>query len=103
MEECTDYMNLRIRKVVPDNTVVNGYRVVESGFPELCAQEMERVLEVMKNAIVNNVGRIIGNVGSLRRAFHQFIDECDSRRNTSFLTIFPEMKEFYYFCKNQYP
>ena len=103
MEECTDYMNLRICKVVPDDTIVDGYRVVEPGFPELCAQEMERVLEVMKNAIVNNVGRIIGNVGSLRRAFHQFIDECDSRRNTSFLTIFPEMKEFYYFCKNQYP
>jgi len=72
------------------------------GFSKFAVHDMERVLEVMKNAIVNNVGRN-RDVATLRRSFHQFIDECDKRRGTSFLTTFPEMAEFYHMCKNEYP
>ena len=102
IEECTEYMKEKTRKTKKDPDAPERYSVVEPGFPLLCTQEMERVLEVMKNAIINNVGRN-HDVAVLRRAFHQFIDECDSRRNTSFLTTFPEMADFYYFCKNNYP
>jgi len=102
IEECTEYMKEKTRKTKKNPDAPEGYSVVKPGFPLLCTQEMERVLEVMKNAIINNVGRN-HDVAVLRRAFHQFIDECDNRRNTSFLTTFPEMADFYYFCKNNYP
>jgi len=101
MEECVEYMNERIRKVEIDAYIPGGYRVVKSGFPELSAQEMERVLEVMKKAIIEGVGR--SDIAVLRRAFHQFIDQCDFRRSTSFLTVFPEMTEFYFKCKKEHP
>jgi organic radical activating enzyme len=102
IEECVLYMSERIRQTQPDINKPNGYKVLKNGFTDLCIQEMKRVLEVTKSAIESNASKSI-DTGNLRRAFHQFIDKNDSRRNTSFLTIFPEMAEFYYFCKNQYP
>ena len=63
---------------------------------------MKRVTEVVRKAIIDNVGRF-KDVSINRRSFHNFIDEFDRRRNTSFLSTFPEMAEFYYFCKSEYP
>jgi len=102
MEECVEYMKERPIKSTPDLLAKDGYRVIESGFTESSIAEMIRIYEVMKNAIVNNVGRN-HNIIDLRRGFYQFIDQCDARRGTSFLTTFPEMTEFYNNCKTNYP
>ena len=76
--------------------------VLKPGFPEGNLMDLKRGVEVMKKAIRENVGRF-RDVEIDRRAFHTFIDEFDRRRGTSFLSTFPEMAEFYHFCKNEYP
>jgi uridine kinase len=35
-----------------------------------------------------------------RKDFAIFVDEHDRRRGTNFLEVFPEMKDFYFLCKN---
>ena len=104
MEECVEFMKKRtlITKNTDKPGVKDGYIVTQSGFTEDSVQEMVRVYEVMKNAITNGIGRV-HSIVDLRRSFYQYIDECDRRRDTSFLTLFPEMAEFYYNCKNNYP
>lgn len=76
--------------------------VTKPGFPVGNLMDLKRGVEVMKKAIRENVGRF-RDVEIDRRAFHTFIDEFDKRRGSSFLTTFPEMAEFYHYCKNEYP
>jgi hypothetical protein len=111
IEECVGYMRDHLIHWTPkyiDGEIKydeHGYRISDlttPGFSKLSVHDMERVLEVMKNAIINNEGRN-RDVATLRRSFHQFVDECDKRRGTSFLSTFPEMAEFYHMCKNEYP
>ena len=39
------------------------------------------------------------DIAVLRKDFAIFVDEHDKRRDTNFLETFPEMKDFYNFCK----
>lgn len=100
MDESVEYLKSKTIEIYRDKDG-NIVKFVP-GFPEASAHDMKRVAEVMRNAIVNGVGRL-RDVSVGRRAFQNFIDEFDKRRNTSFLTVFPEMAEFYYFCKTEYP
>jgi hypothetical protein len=95
-------MKKRTLKTEPNDKAKDGYVVTQPGFTEGSVQEMIRVYEVMKNAIINGIGRN-HSIVDLRRGFYQYMDQCDHRRNTSFLTTFPEMTEFYNNCKVNYP
>lgn len=100
MEECVEYLEASTRKITRKED--GSIDQVIPGFTEGSAHDMKRVTEVVRKAIVDNVGRF-KDVSINRRSFHNFIDEFDRRRNTSFLSTFPEMAEFYYFCKSEYP
>jgi len=102
MEECVTFMKNRTLETKSQENTKDGYIVVKPGFTEGSVQEMIRVYEVIKNAIINGVGRN-HNIVDLRRGFYQYMDQCDARRGTSFLSTFPEMTEFYYNCKTNYP
>ena len=109
MEECVQYMkeNAQVRgphpKAVLEPEIYSKYDVlVRTGFTPLSIHEMERVLEVMKKAILEGQGRTT-ELSTLRQAFHKYIDECDRRRGTSFVETYPEMVDFYNMCKNEHP
>ena len=100
MEESVAYLESCTRKIIKNekDEIVN----TTPGFPEGSAHDMKRVTEVVRNAIINDAGRF-KDVSINRRSFHTFIDEFDRRRETSFLSTFPEMANFYHFCKSEYP
>lgn len=100
MEESVEYL----KEVVSNLNWLGSEEVeiIKPGFPEGNYMDMKRVVEVMKNAILNNEGRF-RDVSIARRTFHTFIDQFDLRRGTSFLTVFPEMAKFYHYCKTEHP
>ena len=76
--------------------------VQKVGFTDWMLHDAKRLYGVLENAIVNNIGRV-NPVEVDRKAFWKFVDENDRRRGSKFLEVFPEMTEFYNFCKNTYP
>ena len=67
------------------------------GFFDYEIKRLERVYVVCKQAINDPTKQeeIINN----RKNFVAFVDEHDRRRGTNFLKTFPEMEEFYNYCK----
>ena len=37
-----------------------------------------------------------------RSKFYEFVNAIDERRGTSFLDVYPEMKDFYYLCEENH-
>jgi organic radical activating enzyme len=56
---------------------------------------MQRVYELFKSQLSNPIPYLI----DWRKDFVLFVDEHDRRRETNFLGTFPEMLDFYQFCK----
>ena len=84
MDEAIDFMK--------DNAVKKNDLY---GFREFWIRKMERTRAWMsqdqeKTALEKN-----------RVNFYRFFNEFDQRRNTEFLTVFPEMKSFWELCKHQ--
>jgi hypothetical protein len=66
-----------------------------NGFDEPEAEKFKRIHELCSNSIQNKND----NIDSHRIYLVKFVDEHDLRRGTNFLETFPEMKNFYYKCK----
>ena len=65
------------------------------GFKDYEVQRMQRVLDWMREG-----SKLDAKYVTMQRAdFYRFFNEHDKRRNTDFLTTFPEMKEFWDQCK----
>lgn len=74
------------------------------GFEDWEIQKLKRIFtsnlfEIKKyetdNGMTTNV-----EIANMRARFASFIEEYDRRRNTNFLTVFPELSEFYDICKH---
>jgi organic radical activating enzyme len=74
-------------KFMKDNQIGNGIGI---GFSEKEIGKLERIQYLFQDTpdLVN------------QKDFILFFDEHDRRRNTNFLDTFPEMAEFYHYCKN---
>jgi hypothetical protein len=73
-------------KFMKDNKISNDIRI---GFTEYEIGKLERIQYLFQDdpELVN------------QKDFVLFFDEHDRRRNTDFLATFPEMKDFYHYCK----
>jgi len=69
---------------------------VFDGFYDFEVNRMERLYYVMRE----NMGEKESNFEQ-RRNFYEFIQEYDKRRGTDFFKTFPELKGFYYYCKDR--
>jgi hypothetical protein len=63
------------------------------GFFEYEANHLKRIYELGNNVLISD--DVIKN----QKDFAIFVDEHDRRRGTNFLETFPEMSEFYFYCK----
>lgn len=63
------------------------------GFFEYEANHLKRIYELGNNSLISD--DVIKN----QKDFAIFVDEHDRRRGTNFLETFPEMSNFYYYCK----
>ena len=66
------------------------------GFQIAEIQKLERILNWMK------ANKDCKNLEQHRRDFYLFFTQYDQRRKTNFLEVFPEMKDFYLYCKKVY-
>jgi hypothetical protein len=82
LENVIDWMK---EHVMPDNEFI--------GFKDYEIQRMERNLAWMKQPLDQDY------VTKQQADFYRFFSEHDRRRNTNFLTAFPEMREFWSMCK----
>jgi organic radical activating enzyme len=69
----------------------------EVGFSERALNSIERILSLFKFYLENLDDDFLK---IQRRDFVKFVDEHDRRRGTNFLETFPEMSDFYNFCKS---
>jgi organic radical activating enzyme len=67
------------------------------GFEDVEVHKLERIKTMFLNYLENPIPEISRH----RKDFSIFVDEHDRRRGTNFLETFPEMKNFYNFCKLQ--
>ena len=90
LERVADWMELNLE--TPDKPF--------QGFKDYEVQRMRRDIDWMKEGQKLDTGYI----KQQRADFYRFFHEHDQRRNTDFLTTFPEMKEFWkeceYYAKN---
>ena len=89
IEQQIQYMVDNLEKINPDGSYAKGFYVHE-------VDKLKRIHELMVNAI--NVKDEMTDVH--RMDFVKFFDEHDRRRGTNLLETFPEMKDFYNFCKS---
>jgi hypothetical protein len=71
-----------------EGTATETYR----GFDRLEVERMKRIYEIF-------LSHTEPNIETNRKDFVVFVDEHDRRRGTNFLTTFPELTEFYNYCK----
>jgi organic radical activating enzyme len=76
------------------NTVSKGDNSV--GFYKSEIQKLERLYSIFSS-------RMDGLQDRNRKDFVAFVDEHDKRRGTNFLETFPELAEFYFYCKKLNP
>jgi hypothetical protein len=88
IEHQIQYMVDNLEKINPDGSYEKGFYVHE-------VDKLKRIYELMVNAI--SVKDEMTDVH--RMDFVKFFDEHDRRRGTNLLETFPEMKDFYNFCK----
>jgi hypothetical protein len=87
VEDCVKFMK--------ENEQQKDYHLTFEGFKPHEILKLERNLAIMKEGLNPVVA------ADNKRKFHQFIDEYDRRRNTSFVDTFPEMVDYYNACKAQ--
>jgi organic radical activating enzyme len=88
IEECVTFM-------YKNQEFGRWYPLATKGFFEHEIHRMERLYYlVSKEMGVNKPENI-----EQRRNFAAFVDEYDSRRGTNFMDTFPELVDFYHFCK----
>ena len=68
----------------------------QRGFYKREVDGLKRIYNVASAELNNPTFDTLTN----RRDFVKFIDEYDRRRGTNFLQIFPELTDFYHFCKS---
>jgi organic radical activating enzyme len=71
----------------------NWFETARRAFFEYEADKLKRIYHLAKNHQENDQTNIS------RRNFATFVDEHDRRRGTNFLETFPELGDFYSFCK----
>jgi hypothetical protein len=69
--------------------------MIDLGFKNIEIDKLKRTATMMTEGIKSPSDQNLIN----RKDFAIFVDEHDRRRGTNFLETFPEMKEFYEFCK----
>jgi organic radical activating enzyme len=99
INDCVEFIQQNVFEF--KNIYNQGLRMSKVGFSDYALHDIRRLYEVLQNAIVNNTGRN-NPVEMDRRSFHKFITENDRRRGSNFIEVFPEMAEFYEFCKKNY-
>lgn len=69
------------------------------------AHEVDKLKRIIYHRIYfnpkNNPRTEDKKIKQQRALFYEFVEVLDARRNTDFLAVFPEMKEFYEICKNE--
>ena len=75
-----------------ENSIKNTSSLI--GFADFEIEKFQRNIRYMEDKIYGQNNYIIQ-----RKNFISYIDQLDKRRNTNFLKIFPEYKEFYNLCK----
>ena len=76
-----------------ENSIENTSPLV--GFADFEIEKLQRVIRHIEDKVYGN------NDYSLeRKNFKLYIDQLDKRRNTNFLEVFPEYKNFYELCSN---
>jgi hypothetical protein len=69
------------------------------------AHEVDKLKRIIYHRIYfnpkNNPRNEDKKIKQQRALFYEFVEVLDARRNTDFLAVFPEMKEFYEICKNE--
>ena len=85
VEECVEFMEA--------NEQASDYGKTLEGFKPHEILKLKRNLAMMKEGTSDE--QLITN----RKQFYQFIKQYDQRRNTDFLTTFPEMKPYWLECE----
>lgn len=83
MEECLEFIKNNL-----DNTD-------RSKFSDIEYEKFRRVVDYMKNTNYSD-----DKITEGRKDFYTWFTEYDRRRNTDFITTFPEMQDFYMLCKD---
>jgi len=76
----------------------NWYHLAAKGFYDYEIHRMERLYYLVLNEIKTKKPSFIDQ----RKNFASFVDTYDARRGTNFLDTFPELEEFYKYCKYPY-
>jgi hypothetical protein len=79
------YRNAETPKWVP---------LAAKGFFDYEIHRMERLYYVVRDSMGNTDSNL-----RERKNFAAFIEEYDKRRGMSFVEVFPELKDFYHYCK----
>ena len=74
------------------NSIENTSPLV--GFADFEIEKLQRVIRHIEDKVYGSK-----NYNIQRKNFALYVDQLDKRRNTNFLKIFPEYKEFYNLCK----
>jgi|TARA_B110000908_G_C10266571_1_gene464527 organic radical activating enzyme len=100
-----DYM-LPTLDFMADNQVESKYSSKSKGFSE---HEIDKLARIVYHRIYFNQNNKTDptepdwvnrkDLDVSRAGFYEFVNTSDKRNNTDFLSTFPEMKEFYYECK----
>ena len=63
------------------------------GFADFEIEKLQRIIRHMEDKVYGET-----DYSLQRKNFKLYIDQLDKRRNTNFLKVFPEYKEFYNLC-----
>lgn len=98
-EEAINYMK-EFRQAGPNyyDAATNQLLLTKVGFSDFEINRIERLFYVVREESQNISEE---KLSFLRDQFVSYVDECDKRRNTNFVETFPELKGFYYYCKDR--
>ena len=76
-----------------ENSIKNTSLLI--GFADFEIEKLQRTIRHIEDKVYGN-----NNYSVERKNFALYIDQLDKRRNTNFLKVFPEYKNFYELCSN---
>ena len=94
-ELVNDYM-LPTMNYLAEHVTFNQWNS-HQGFEDFEVEKYKRI--VMHRMYYNREGKQDKEVEVQRAKFYEFVNNMDKRRGTDFLSVFPEMKEFYDLCE----
>lgn len=86
VKDCVEFMEANLQK--------EDYVTTFEGFKPHEIMKLKRNLAIMQEDVDAKV------VKQNKKQFYQFIQEYDRRRDTDFVTVFPEMADYYQECKS---